>query len=198
MERANHSGGHGSCSQGQSTGLEVCFCRRCVGNFYLNLEIASLIKYYNELRNKNPIIFLQVKNELPSTFKAYRFQQHRWSCGPANLFKKMTKEIMLCRVRQLRSLITPNSITLVMIDVNLISIMIYLSQKYTLTLFYYAARVYLEEDSPHLCILLCQEDNCTLGNFFLLLCGYSGMCFGSRSLSSKTIGHIHSCSNHPS
>ncbi|XP_015898461.3 glucomannan 4-beta-mannosyltransferase 1 isoform X1 [Ziziphus jujuba] len=37
-----------------------------------------------------------VKNELPSTFKAYRFQQHRWSCGPANLFRKMTKEILLC------------------------------------------------------------------------------------------------------
>ncbi|KAL8094777.1 glucomannan 4-beta-mannosyltransferase 1-like isoform X1 [Apium graveolens] len=39
---------------------------------------------------------VSVKNELPSTFKAYRFQQHRWSCGPANLFKKMTREIMLC------------------------------------------------------------------------------------------------------
>ncbi|XP_057438291.1 glucomannan 4-beta-mannosyltransferase 1 isoform X2 [Lotus japonicus] len=38
-----------------------------------------------------------VKNELPSTFKAYRFQQHRWSCGPANLLKKMTKEILCCR-----------------------------------------------------------------------------------------------------
>ncbi|XP_028776079.1 glucomannan 4-beta-mannosyltransferase 1 [Neltuma alba] len=37
-----------------------------------------------------------VKNELPSTFKAYRYQQHRWSCGPANLFKKMTKEIISC------------------------------------------------------------------------------------------------------
>ncbi|KAE8701520.1 putative mannan synthase 9 [Hibiscus syriacus] len=37
---------------------------------------------------------LKVKNELPSTFKAYRFQQHRWSCGPANLFKKMVTEIM--------------------------------------------------------------------------------------------------------
>uniref|UniRef100_A0A7N0R9B2 Glycosyltransferase 2-like domain-containing protein n=1 Tax=Kalanchoe fedtschenkoi TaxID=63787 RepID=A0A7N0R9B2_KALFE len=37
-----------------------------------------------------------VKNELPSTYKAYRFQQHRWSCGPANLFRKMTREIMLC------------------------------------------------------------------------------------------------------
>nr|XP_043607195.1 glucomannan 4-beta-mannosyltransferase 1-like [Erigeron canadensis] len=39
---------------------------------------------------------LEVKNELPSTFKAYRFQQHRWSCGPANLFRKMTKEIIAC------------------------------------------------------------------------------------------------------
>lgn len=37
---------------------------------------------------------LKVKNELPSTFKAYRYQQHRWSCGPANLFKKMVREII--------------------------------------------------------------------------------------------------------
>ncbi|XP_022940613.1 glucomannan 4-beta-mannosyltransferase 9-like [Cucurbita moschata] len=36
---------------------------------------------------------LQVKNELPSTFKAFRFQQHRWSCGPANLFRKVVMEI---------------------------------------------------------------------------------------------------------
>ncbi|KAF7820232.1 glucomannan 4-beta-mannosyltransferase 9-like [Senna tora] len=37
---------------------------------------------------------LKVKNELPSTFKAYRYQQHRWSCGPANLFRKMAMEIL--------------------------------------------------------------------------------------------------------
>ncbi|AQK52485.1 putative mannan synthase 7 [Zea mays] len=37
---------------------------------------------------------IKVKSELPSTFKAYRFQQHRWSCGPANLFKKMMVEIL--------------------------------------------------------------------------------------------------------
>ncbi|KAF3441728.1 hypothetical protein FNV43_RR15643 [Rhamnella rubrinervis] len=37
---------------------------------------------------------VKVKNELPSTFKAYRFQQHRWSCGPANLFRKMVMEIV--------------------------------------------------------------------------------------------------------
>ncbi|PWA75231.1 nucleotide-diphospho-sugar transferases superfamily protein [Artemisia annua] len=36
---------------------------------------------------------VKVKNELPSTFNAYRYQQHRWSCGPANLFKKMIIEI---------------------------------------------------------------------------------------------------------
>ncbi|KAL2502734.1 Glucomannan 4-beta-mannosyltransferase 9 [Forsythia ovata] len=39
---------------------------------------------------------LAVKNELPSTFKAYRYQQHRWSCGPANLFRKMLWEIIIC------------------------------------------------------------------------------------------------------
>ncbi|KAH9674858.1 glucomannan 4-beta-mannosyltransferase 9 [Citrus sinensis] len=37
---------------------------------------------------------VKVKNELPSTFKAYRYQQHRWSCGPANLFRKMVMEIV--------------------------------------------------------------------------------------------------------
>ncbi|CAA0809116.1 Glucomannan 4-beta-mannosyltransferase 2 [Striga hermonthica] len=36
---------------------------------------------------------LEVKSELPSTFKAYRSQQHRWACGPANLFRKMVIEI---------------------------------------------------------------------------------------------------------
>ncbi|KAK4481149.1 hypothetical protein RD792_012028 [Penstemon davidsonii] len=37
---------------------------------------------------------LKVKNELPSTLKAYRYQQHRWSCGPANLLRKMLMEII--------------------------------------------------------------------------------------------------------
>lgn len=41
----------------------------------------------------------QVKNELPSTFKAYRYQQHRWSCGPANLFRKMVIEIIRNKAR---------------------------------------------------------------------------------------------------
>ncbi|GKC40937.1 hypothetical protein Tco_1053321, partial [Tanacetum coccineum] len=37
---------------------------------------------------------IKVKNKLPSTFKGYRYQQHRWSCGPANLFRKMIMEII--------------------------------------------------------------------------------------------------------
>ncbi|XP_072991320.1 probable glucomannan 4-beta-mannosyltransferase 11 isoform X1 [Typha latifolia] len=36
---------------------------------------------------------IKVKSELPSTFNAYRYQQHRWSCGPANLFRKMFWDI---------------------------------------------------------------------------------------------------------
>ncbi|KAL3825871.1 hypothetical protein ACJIZ3_021900 [Penstemon smallii] len=49
---------------------------------------------------------LWVKNELPSTFKAYRFQQHRWSCGPANLFRKMFKEILFCEVMNKTTIIS--------------------------------------------------------------------------------------------
>uniref|UniRef100_A0A0E0IKB3 glucomannan 4-beta-mannosyltransferase n=1 Tax=Oryza nivara TaxID=4536 RepID=A0A0E0IKB3_ORYNI len=34
-----------------------------------------------------------VKSELPSTFKAYRHRQHRWTCGTANLFRKMQRKL---------------------------------------------------------------------------------------------------------
>ncbi|XP_073000593.1 probable glucomannan 4-beta-mannosyltransferase 3 isoform X1 [Typha latifolia] len=37
---------------------------------------------------------IKVKSELPSTLKAYRHQQHRWTCGAANLFRKMGMEIL--------------------------------------------------------------------------------------------------------
>ncbi|CAM0953273.1 unnamed protein product [Alopecurus aequalis] len=40
---------------------------------------------------------VRVRNELPSSFKAYRYQQHRWSCGPANLMRKMFWEIITSR-----------------------------------------------------------------------------------------------------
>ncbi|XAR64626.1 Glucomannan 4-beta-mannosyltransferase [Bertholletia excelsa] len=37
---------------------------------------------------------VEVNSELPSTFKAFRSQQHRWSSGLANLFRKMLIEII--------------------------------------------------------------------------------------------------------
>ncbi|KQK01951.1 probable mannan synthase 6 [Brachypodium distachyon] len=40
---------------------------------------------------------IQVKSELPSSLKAYRSQQHRWSCGPALLLKKMFWEILAAK-----------------------------------------------------------------------------------------------------
>ncbi|KAJ7269452.1 hypothetical protein O6H91_07G041900 [Diphasiastrum complanatum] len=40
---------------------------------------------------------LLVKNELPSTFKAFRNQQHRWYCGPANLFRNILPSILVSR-----------------------------------------------------------------------------------------------------
>ncbi|CAO1947546.1 unnamed protein product [Urochloa humidicola] len=38
---------------------------------------------------------VKVKSELPSNLKAYRRQQHRWTCGAANLFRKTGAEIIL-------------------------------------------------------------------------------------------------------
>ncbi|KAH7683996.1 beta-mannan synthase protein [Dioscorea alata] len=40
---------------------------------------------------------LKVKSELPCNFKTYRHQQHRWTCGPANLFRKMAKDIVMAK-----------------------------------------------------------------------------------------------------
>ncbi|XP_065856408.1 glucomannan 4-beta-mannosyltransferase 9 [Euphorbia lathyris] len=57
----------------------------------MDLAVRASLKGWKFLYLAN----LKVKNELPSTFKAYRYQQHRWSCGPANLFRKMLREIML-------------------------------------------------------------------------------------------------------
>lgn len=55
-----------------------------------------------------------------------------------------------------------------------------------------AEGINLEEISGHLCILLREEDNCTLGHFFLLLCGYPTKCFSSWSCSPKANSHLHS------
>ncbi|CAN6290532.1 unnamed protein product [Urochloa humidicola] len=37
---------------------------------------------------------IRVKSELPSTLKAYRHQQHRWTCGATKLFRKMAPGII--------------------------------------------------------------------------------------------------------
>lgn len=46
---------------------------------------------------------LQVKSELPSNLKTYRHQQHRWTCGAANLFRKVGAEILFTKVTLLVS-----------------------------------------------------------------------------------------------
>ncbi|KAJ4971321.1 hypothetical protein NE237_004420 [Protea cynaroides] len=56
----------------------------------MDLAVRASLKGWKFLYLSN----LKVKNELPSTLKAYRYQQHRWSCGPANLFRKMIMEII--------------------------------------------------------------------------------------------------------
>uniref|UniRef100_A0A0E0KEB1 glucomannan 4-beta-mannosyltransferase n=1 Tax=Oryza punctata TaxID=4537 RepID=A0A0E0KEB1_ORYPU len=40
---------------------------------------------------------LKVKSELPSTYKAYCRQQFRWSCGGANLFRKMIWDVLVAK-----------------------------------------------------------------------------------------------------
>uniref|UniRef100_A0A0E0NVS0 glucomannan 4-beta-mannosyltransferase n=1 Tax=Oryza rufipogon TaxID=4529 RepID=A0A0E0NVS0_ORYRU len=41
---------------------------------------------------------LRVKSELPSTYKAYCRQQFRWSCGGANLFRKMIWDVLVAKL----------------------------------------------------------------------------------------------------
>ncbi|KAL0912533.1 hypothetical protein M5K25_018511 [Dendrobium thyrsiflorum] len=40
---------------------------------------------------------LKVKSELPCSFTAYRHQQHRWTCGAANLLRKSAFEIWMTK-----------------------------------------------------------------------------------------------------
>ncbi|CAH9091940.1 unnamed protein product [Cuscuta epithymum] len=56
----------------------------------MDLAVRASLKGWKFLYLGN----IMVKNELPSTFKAFRYQQHRWSCGPANLLRKMFMEIV--------------------------------------------------------------------------------------------------------
>ncbi|XP_078160021.1 putative glucomannan 4-beta-mannosyltransferase 7 [Carex rostrata] len=59
----------------------------------MDLAVRATLKgwkfvYINELR---------VKSELPTTFKAYCRQQHRWASGAVNLFRKMAWEIIVAK-----------------------------------------------------------------------------------------------------
>ncbi|PKA49068.1 putative mannan synthase 4 [Apostasia shenzhenica] len=40
---------------------------------------------------------IKVKSELPSTLRAYRHQQHRWTCGATNLFRKVAFDILMTK-----------------------------------------------------------------------------------------------------
>ncbi|KAL5198145.1 hypothetical protein ABZP36_001657 [Zizania latifolia] len=40
---------------------------------------------------------IRVKSELPSTYGAYCRQQFRWSCGGANLFRKMAMDVLIAK-----------------------------------------------------------------------------------------------------
>lgn len=44
------------------------------------------------------MLYIQVKSELPSTYKAYCRQQFRWSSGGAHLFRKMAKDVLVAKV----------------------------------------------------------------------------------------------------
>ena len=90
--RSDDGGRHGSGRPCWPQGLEICLRRRRQSTT-LSPRILARSRFNRDL-------LAQVKSELPSTFKAYRFQQHRWSCGPANLFKKMSKEIIANKVRK--------------------------------------------------------------------------------------------------
>ncbi|XP_074560989.1 putative glucomannan 4-beta-mannosyltransferase 9 isoform X1 [Curcuma longa] len=66
----------------------------------MDLSVRASLKGWKYIFLKD----LEVKSELPSTFKAFRHQQHRWACGPANLFRKMVMEICKNKVSYLSTL----------------------------------------------------------------------------------------------
>ncbi|XP_020104333.1 probable mannan synthase 4 isoform X1 [Ananas comosus] len=57
----------------------------------MDLAVRATLKGWKLLYDGD----ITVKSELPSTFKAYRHQQHRWTCGAANLFRKMAWNIAI-------------------------------------------------------------------------------------------------------
>lgn len=94
----------------------------------------------------------QVSNELPSSFRAYRYQQHRWSCGPANLFKKMAMEIIQKEVS------TSHKTDFLGEQARLNDLILFDTEC-----------VFMEEGLFDIQLLLCKEDCCTHLHIRLLL-----------------------------
>ncbi|KAG0448974.1 hypothetical protein HPP92_027578 [Vanilla planifolia] len=69
----------------------------------MDLAVRSTLRGWSFVYTGN----IKVKSELPSTLKAYRSQQHRWSCGPAVLFKKLFWKILSAKFFIARRLVAP-------------------------------------------------------------------------------------------
>lgn len=110
-------------------------------------------------------IWLQVKNELPSTFKAYRYQQHRWSCGPANLFRKMAMEIINNKV-SLFCFLELSFIRNMQEQDKLCWLLMIQIHVYVMSI---AESVIVEEDTCDLQLLLCSEGRSTHQHVCVLL-----------------------------
>ncbi|XP_020580847.1 UDP-D-xylose:L-fucose alpha-1,3-D-xylosyltransferase MGP4-like isoform X1 [Phalaenopsis equestris] len=107
----NHS--HGLPQPGKKGRTYICSCMiflrptdRAKAVLMKWIEELRLQPWSNKSRSNDQPAFnwplnntsFQVRSELPSTYKVYRYQQHRWACGPANLFRKMASEIMAAKV----------------------------------------------------------------------------------------------------
>lgn len=108
---------------------------------------------------------LQVKSELPCNFKTYRHQQHRWTCGPANLFRKMAKDIVKAKV------------WITLIQCNVICMPGAFSDLYLCV----TGGVLMEEVLYGLQFFLRTEDNIPHCHLLSLFCCNSSICYGSRS-----------------
>lgn len=109
----------------------------------------------------------QVKSELPSTFQAYRHQQHRWTCGAANLFRKMAWEIITNKVCLLEPL--PKRQNLSCYLVTLLSSM------------FDVGGINVEETSSSVQFFLRTESHCSHPDFLVLLYCHPIVCHGSWS-----------------
>lgn len=128
-----------------------------------------------------------MKNELPSTFKAYRYQQHRWSCGPANLFKKMIGEIMRTKVW----------LILNMLKLWIVSVFFPCNHFVWCCCFFLLAESHaVEEVVCDLQFLFRPENCCTYCHICILLRPFAGNCFVSWSWSSQMGSCLYSFHHH--